>query len=194
MNFEIVGIGNFNSYPITIKKKEYNKVNKEGDLLFKKVIEPSKQSKYIWVDEKGIEYPNEAVYTDFNGLKIQAIKRTEKVKNYSIVDVTEVNNLTEQKRAFLETDLTTMSIYDEKIGEGKAIFFKLHKSSVGFDFYKAYITKINGLFVMFSGEGDFNEAREDFRNLLLNKENKNTEIIVQKVEVSADEIEELIKI
>lgn len=191
-SIEVVGIGNFNSYPISVKKKEYNKVNERGEKLSKKILEPSHPAKYVYVDDKGTEYSDDRVFTDFNGLIIQGIKRTEKVKNFSIVDINEISNLTEIKKAFLETDLTTAQIYNDKIGEGKAICFKLHKSSVGFEFYKAYITKINGLFVMFSGEGDFNEAQQDFKNLLMNKERSDTEIVVQKVEVKADEIEELL--
>ena len=189
---EVVGIGNFNIYPVKVKEKDYNKISQDGNILKKKILEPSKQAVYIYVDKDGNETPKEKVMVDFNGLKIQQIKRTEKVKNFNLVDKTEIYNLTEYTLSFLDTDETTLSIFEEKIKD-KAITFKLKKSTIGFNFYRAYILKLNGVLVMITGKGNLNTAIEDFKQMNINKQEK-SEVIVQKVEVNADEIEDLIQI
>ena len=191
-DIEIIGIGNFNIYPIKEKKKDYNKINQEGNILKKKILEPSKQAVYIWVNNEGIETPKEKVLVDFNGLKIQQIKRTDKVKNFELVDRAEIYNLTEYGLSFLDTDETTLRIFEEKVGN-KAITFKLKKSTIGFNFYRAYILKLNGVLVMISGVGNLSQAIEDFKALKNSKQEK-SEVVIQKVEVNADEIEDLIQI
>lgn len=65
---EIIGIGNFNIYPVTINEQEYNKVSEHGLILNKKIIEPSKPAKFIYIDDKNTEYSNDRVFTDFNGV------------------------------------------------------------------------------------------------------------------------------
>ena len=189
---EVVGIGNFNIYPIKVKEIDYNKISQEGNILKKKILEPSKQAVYIYVDNEGNETPKEKVMIDFNGLKIQQIKRTEKVKNFSLVDKTEIYNLTEYSLSFLDTDETTLSIFNEKIKD-KAITFKLKKSTIGFNFYRAYILKLNNVLVMISGKGNLSQAIEDFKQLSINKQQK-TEVVVQKVEVNVSDIEDLIQV
>lgn len=193
-SIEVVGIGNFNIYPITIKETEYNKISEGGLILNKKVIEAGKQAKYVYVDDTGTEYSNDRVFVDFNGMKLQQIKRTEQVKRFELVDRTEIYGLTEYNISFLDTDITTSTIFEEKVKD-KAICFKLKKSSVGFNFYRAYILKLNGVLVMISGKGDLNQAIDDFKVMLSNKKDvKNSEIVIQKVEVNADDIENLIQI
>ena len=193
-SIEVVGIGNFNIYPITIKEAEYNKINEQGNILNKKVMVAGTQAKYVYVDNAGTEYPSEKVFTDFNGVKLQQIKRTEQVKKFELVDKLDIYGLTEYNISFLDTDLTTLSIFDEKVKD-KAICFKLKKSTIGFNFYRAYILKLNGVLVMITGKGNLINAISDFKSMIANKkENKNSEIVIQKVEVSADEIENLINI
>ena len=135
---EVVGIGNFSIYPIKVKENEYNKINQEGNILNKKILEPSKPAVFIYVDKEGNETPKEKVMVDFNGMKIQQIKRTEKIKNFELVDRNEYVYLTEYNLSFLDTDETTLSIFNEKI-QDKAITFKLKKSTIGFNFYRSYI-------------------------------------------------------
>ena len=191
---EIIGVGNFNIYPIKVKEVEYNKINNNGDVLKKKVIEAGTQAKYVYVDDKNTEYSNDRVFIDFNGYKLQQIKRTEQVKNFEIVDKTEIYNLTELSISLLDTDLTTQNIFNEKV-EDKAVCFKLKKSTIGFNFYKAYILKLNGVLSMVTRKGNLNQAVEDFKNNINSKkEIKNSEVVIQKVEVKADEIEGLINI
>jgi len=191
-SIEIVGVGNFNIYPIKVKEVDYNKVNSEGKILNKKILEPSIPAKFIYVDKENNEVQKDKVFIDFNGLKIQQIKRTDKIKNFEIVDKTEIYNLTESGLSFLDTDETTLNIFNEKI-QDKAITFKLKKSTIGFNFYRAYILKLNGILVMISGKGNLSKAIEEFKQMNINKQEK-TEIIIQKVEVKADEIEDLIQI
>ena len=189
---EVVGIGNFNIYPVKVKEKDYNKISQDGNILKKKILEPSKQAVYIYVDKDGNETPKEKVMVDFNGLKIQQIKRTEKVKNFELVDKAEIYNLTEYSLSFLDTDETTLRIFEEKVKD-KAITFKLKKSTIGFNFYRAYIMKLNGILVMINGKGNLTTAIDEFKQININKQQK-TEVIIQKVEVNADEIEDLIQI
>jgi len=192
-SIEIVGVGNFNIYPIKVKEKDYNKINSNGNILNKKILEPSQPAKYVYVDDKNTEYSNDRVFVDFNGLKIQQIKRTDKIKNFELVNKTEIYNLTEFSLSFLDTDETTLSIFNEKVEDNKAITFKLKKSTIGFNFYRAYILKLNDVLVMISGKGNLIQAVKDFKEMNINKQQK-TEVIVQKVEVNANEIEDLIQI
>ena len=189
---EIIGIGNFNIYPIKIKEKEYNKISQDGKILDKKILEPSIPAKFIYVDKEDNEVEKDKVFVDFNGLKIQQIKRSDKIKRFDIVDKTEIYNLTEYGISFLDTDETTLKIFNEKI-QDKAITFKLKKATIGFNFYRAFILKLNGVLVMINGKGNLSQAIEEFKQMSINKQQK-TEIIVQKVEVNAEEIEDLIQI
>ena len=189
---EVVGIGNFNIYPIKVKEVDYNKVDSEGNILKKKILEPSQPAKFIYVDDNDKETPKENILIDFNGIKLQQIKRTEKVKNFEIVDRNDYTHLTEYSLSFLDSDETTTAIFDEKIKD-KAICFKLKKSTIGFNFWRAYILKINGVLVMVSGKGDLIKAIEEFKEMNKAQQVK-TEIVIQKIEVNADEIEGLINI
>lgn len=189
---EIIGIGNFNIYPVTINEQEYNKVSQNGLILNKKILEPSKPAKYIYIDDKNTEYSNDRVFTDFNGVILQQIKRTEKVKNFDIVDKMEIYNLTEYNLSILDSDLTTKNIFDEKIKD-KAIMFKLKKSTIGFNFWKAFILKLNGVLVMVTGKGDLNKALNEFSKLEQSKK-EHTEITIQKVEIKAEELDDLIQL
>ena len=190
-SIEVVGIGNFSIYPIKVEEKTYNKVNSEGLILKKKILEPNIPAKSVFIDDKGTEYDKTRVFTDFNGLKVQQIKRSEKIKNFEVVDKQEIFNLTEFGISFLDTDDTTANIYNEKITESQAISFKLKKSTIGFNFYRAFILKLNGVLVMVSGKGNLIEAIKEFKELKEAKQEK-AEVVVQKVEVNADEIEDLI--
>ena len=189
---EVIGIGNFSIFPIKIKADEYKKVDEKGNLLFKQEKVKGTRAEYIYVDDKGKEYPTEKVFTDFKGMKIQQIKRTEKVKNFEIVDKLDIYNLTEYGLSFLNTDETTLNIFNEKIKD-KAICFNIKKSTIGFNFFKAYILKLNGVLVMVTGKGNLNQAVTDFKEMVNNKVTK-TEIVLQKVEIKADEIDDLINV
>lgn len=189
---ELLGVGSFKVYPVTSQETEYNKINEQGEVLTKKVIQKGTQAKYVYVDARGTEYTNDKVFTDFKGIKVQAIKQTDKVKKYDIVDLGEIASLTEYNMAFLDADETTKQIFREKIGE-KAICFKLKKSSVGFSFYKAFIFLFEDVFIMTSGQGNVKQAVMDFRQMLSAKESKG-EIVAQKLEIKAEDIADLVEL
>ena len=191
-SIEIVGVGNFNIYPIKVKEQDYNKIDSEGNILKKKILEPPIPAKFIYVDDEGKEHDKNNILIDFNGVKLQQIKRSEKIKNFEIVDRNDYVYLTEYSLSFLDTDETTLNIFNEKIND-KAICFKIKKSTIGFNFWKAYILKINGVLVMITGKGDLIKAIDEFKEMNKAQQVK-TEIVIQKIEVNADEIEGLINI
>ena len=69
---QIVGIGNFNIYPIVENDKEYNKVNSAGNILKKVKVVEGIPAKYSYFDDSNKEYLPQEVFTEFQGLKIQA--------------------------------------------------------------------------------------------------------------------------
>lgn len=184
---EVVGIGNFKVYPIVEKETEYNKVNKDKQILTKIKIVEGSPSKYAYVDENNNQYADKDVFIDFNGTLVQTIKKTEKVKKFEIVDKTEIYNLTEYNICLLKTDETTYQIFNDKIKDN-AIRFTYKKSSVGLNFWRSYIMKINNKLVLIVGKGNLLKAIEDFNSMEKSKK-ENTEITYTRLEVNADDLE-----
>lgn len=183
---QVIGIGNFNIYPIKEDEKEYNKINSNGVILEKIKTVEGIPAKYVYKDPDGKEYDNKEVFVDFNGIKLQSIKQTENVKKFEIVDKTEIYNLTEYNLSLLSVDETTSSIFDSKVGNN-AIRFTLKKSSIGFSFWKAYILKMNNQMVMITGKGDLLNSIEKFKSIQKSKDQ--SEVIFTKLEVKAEDLE-----
>lgn len=183
---QVIEIGTFNIYPVIEEDKDYNKVNSEGKILNKIKVEDGIPARYVYVDSEGKEYENKDVFVDFNGIKVQSIKKTENVKKYEIVDKTEIYNLTEMNTALLSCDETTLKTF-ERIVKNNAIRFTLKKSSIGFSFWRAYILKLNNQLVLITGKGDLLKAIERFNEVKKSKEE--IEVIFSKVEVKADDLE-----
>jgi len=183
---QIIGIGNFKIYPVTEEDKEYNKINSNGEVLKKVVVVAGTPTKYSYVDSNNKHYENKDIYTDFNGLKLQAIKKTENVKKFEIVDKTEIYNLTEYSVSLLNVNETTMGIFENQVGNN-AIKFTFKKSSVGFNFCKSYILKMNNQLVLISGKGNLQNAMNKFKEVQNSKEQN--EVIFTKLEVKAEDLE-----
>ncbi len=189
-SLEIIGIGNFDVMPIKAEEQKFKEVNSEGKPLKKVLVEKGTPILYEWIDEEtNKKYSKEDVYFDVIGNFVQEIKKSEKIKNFDLVDKMEIYNLSESSFAVLKCDKTTLLNFEEKVKD-KAIKFNLKKSSRGFKWVKAFILKFENQLVLVSGLGDIKKAIVEFaKNSQAQKE---VNVIVQKVEMRADEIEVII--
>lgn len=185
-SLEVVGIGNFDIYPIKAEEQKFNEVSQDGNLLKKVLVKKGIPAEYVWFDNDKKEYNKEKVYYDVVGNFVQEVKRTEKVKNFEIVDKTEIYNLSESSISVLNCDETTLLNFEEKIKDN-AIRFNIKKSSRGFKWNKAYLFKMMGVLVLVSGLGDIKKAITEFKKNSQAKEEVN--VIVQKVEIKAEDLE-----
>lgn len=188
-NIEVIGIGNFKV--ISIKEKENDDlplIDENFNELEKRQIEKGTQAKYIFINPKTKqEVTKDKVYYNFNSIKVQQIKRSEKIKKFDIVDKTEIYNLSELSISLLDSDDTTRINFD-KIVSNNAIRFIYKKSTIGFTFWKAYILKLFDELFLITGKGDIKTAIKEY------KENKKTskevtEVSIQKLVVNADDLE-----
>ena len=186
---EVIGIGNFDIYPIKAQEQKFNEVSKEGKPLKKVLVKKGISAEYKWLDEDKAEHNKEEVFFDVLGNYVQEVKRTEKVKNFEIVDKTEIYNLSESSISVLNCDETTQKLFDEKIKDS-AIRFNIKKSSRGFKWNKAYILKMREVLVMVNGLGDIEKAITEFKDESIAKEE--IDVIVQKVEMKAEDLEQQI--
>jgi len=189
-SLEIIGIGNFDIFPIKAQEQKFNECSKDGKPLKKIKKTDGTPIEYIWLDDDKKEYTKDEVYFDVVGNFVQEVKKTEKVKNFEIVDKMEIYDLSESSYSVLNCDETTQSIFEEKIEGDKAIKFNLKKSSRGFSWKKAYILKFGNQLVLVSGLGNIKKAISEFKKN--NETQKDIDVIVQKVEMKADELEILI--
>ena len=183
---EVIGIGNFEIYPVKAQEQEFREVTQEGKPLEKVLITKGIPNEYKWVDKDKKEYSKNEVFHDICGNYLQSVKRTEKVKNFEIVSKAEVDNLSESSKSLIKCDETTKSIFEEKV-KNNAVSFKIKSSSNGFNWNKAYILKMWETLVMVRGLGDMEKAVKEFDKI--SKAQEQVEVIIQKVEMRADELE-----
>ena len=185
-SLEIIGIGNFDIFPIKSQEQKFGECNNEGKPLKKTLRAKGTPIDYVWLDEEKKEYEKDEVFFDVLGNYLQEVKKTEKVKNFEICDKMEIYNLSESSYSVLNCDETTTDIFNDKIKD-KAIKFNLKKSSRGFKWVKAYILKFNEQLILVSGLGDLKKAILEFSKN--SQAEKGIDMIVQKVEMKADELE-----
>lgn len=183
---EVIGIGSFQVMPIKAQEPNFKEVTQEGNQLKKVLVKKGIPIEYKWIDDKKQEYNKEQVFYDVFQNYVQQVKKTEKVKNFEIVDKAEIYNLSESSISILNCDETTKKIFEDKI-KNNAIKFNLKKSSRGFSWKKAYIFKMMKVLVMVSGLGNIEKAIKEFDKNL--KAEEQVDVILQKVEMKADELE-----
>jgi hypothetical protein len=184
-SIEVIGIGNFDIYPVKAEEQDFKEVTKEGNPLKKVLVTKGTPNEYKWVSENK-DYTKSQVFYDVLGNYTQQVKRTEKVKKFEIVSKAEVYNLTESSFSILNCDETTKNIFDEKV-KNNAVKFNIKKSTTGFKWVKAYIYKMKDVLVMVSGLGDVEKAIKEFNKI--SNTQQNIDVIIQKVEMKADELE-----
>ena len=182
---EVIGIGKFDIYPIKAVEQKYPMVNLSGEEVFKQQVTKSIPSIFKFVDKKGKEYDKTEVFYQVLDNRIQQIKRTEKISRFEIVNKDEIYNLSESSFSVLNCDETTKRIFDEKV-KNQAISFNIKKSTIGFKFHKAFVLKMFNELVMMTGLGDIKKAITQFKKSKTAK--TQTEVILQKVEVRADDL------
>jgi len=188
-SLEIVGIGNFDVMPIKAEEQKFKEVSQTGKPLKKTLKAKGVPIDYVWLDDEEKEYTKEEVFFDVLGNYLQEVKKTEKVKIFEICDKMEIYNLSESSYSVLNCDETTASIFNEKIKD-KAIKFNLKKSSRGFKWVKAYILKFENQLIMVSGLGNIQKAILEFAKN--SQAEKSIDVIVQKVEMKAEDLEIII--
>jgi hypothetical protein len=184
-SIEVIGIGSFDIYPIKPIEQEFKEITRDGKPLKKVIAEKGTTAKYKWIDSENKEYTKQEVFYDVYGNILQSVKRTEKVKKFDIVSKADIC-LSESTTSILSCDETTIKNFEEKI-KNNAIEFTLKKSTNGFKWVKAYILKMYGQLVLVSGLGNIKEAIKEFEKQDIAKQEM--EVIIQKVEMKADELE-----
>jgi len=182
-SLEVVGIGKFDIFPIKPIEQKFQIITKQGIPLKKVLVKKGIPSEYKYIDKDKKEHSKDEVFYDILGNFVQSVKRTEKVKNFEIVDKTEIYNLSESSLSVLNCDETTEKIFNEKIKDN-TIKFNLKKSSNGFKWNKAFIFKMMGVLVLVSGLGDIKKAITEFKKTA----KEEIQIITQKIEVRADDL------
>lgn len=173
-SFEVLGIGEFNEYPIKVKEDDYLIVNKKGEELVKKTLTIGVPSEYAYMDKSGNIYKKEDVFYDYKGKLVQKIDKTKKVDKFKVVDKSEAGDLLEVSTSFLlPTSDTTMDNFKDKITNEKALKFAYKKSSVGLKQYYAFVYMQDNVLVMVTGLGKRSEAIENFKGKMNDMINKN---------------------
>jgi hypothetical protein len=187
-SFEIVGLGEFDEFPAKVKEAVYPTVNKDGMAVVKKVLTQGISSEYGWFDMNGKVYSKEEVFTNLNGQFVNKVERTKTIKKYDIVDFSDVGNLLESDTSFLlPKNETTLMRFKELVPDGKAMFFKYKKSSVGMKWVKSYVYLNQDELWMITGLGKKSEALEQFK--ASKKISKGNNGMPDEVVVSADSVE-----
>lgn len=186
--FEVKDIGEFSTYPIKQKSKEFKAVNQEGEEIKKEVKEKGNSAIYVWVDSKGNEYKEEKVFYDISGKKIQKINKTEKVNNYELCDREEIFDFVADSYYCLECNETTERNFN-RVVKDKAIRFIFKKSSRGFKFSVAYITKYQKQLLMITGIGKISNGVNEFKKMKQAVGKKAVNKLKNVVEVKAEDLE-----
>lgn len=196
--FEIVGIGNFEVYPIKAQELKLKVVNDKGEELVKLSGKNGNngngsvsisESSYFWADTNGNKYSQDLVFYEVGGKKFQKIKRTDVVKNYEVVESNAWTDLADEVgTAILGYNKTTENNFKDKVGD-KAVKFKLKKADVGFKFYWAYVYEDKGKLVMTTGRGSRIDGYKQFDSIETGK-SKGLKEVKNVVEVSACDLEQ----
>lgn len=187
--FQIVGVGEFDIYPIKQKPIELPRVTEEGTEVKRVMKERGTSSIYVWVDGSGKEYTDDKVFYDVSGNKVQKIKRTEKVVKFEITDRTEIYDLSESESYVLDCNETTRKTFSSKVGDN-AIKFALKKSSRGEKFHKAYLYGSQGEIMMTTGLGSVSKGVKEFKKMREQQKDTSVKSVLKNVvEITADKIE-----
>lgn len=184
--FEIVGIGEFNEYPIKVKDKDYPIVSKDGKPLVKKVIQTGITGQYGFMDSDGKIYEKEEVFYNLNGKLVQKVEKTKQVSKFDVVSKDEVYNLLESDTSVLmASNKTTLETLKSKLGNDKVLRITYKKSSVGFRFVKAYIYLEDNEVMMVTGLGSKKDALENFKMLKsqMDKGKEESEVVVSAEDI-----------
>lgn len=186
-SFEVSGIGDFEVFPIKAEDIEVKTITQDGKPLIRVSPKVERATAY-WVDESGTQYTEEQVFYEIANQKVQKIKRTDVVKKHEVVEQISWQDLTDEvNTAVLSCSETTKENFKAKVGESKAIKFKIKKADRGFKFYWAYIYQDGNNVVMTTGLGSKKQGIEQFNQLQANK--GKAKDIKSVLEVSACDIE-----
>jgi len=203
-SIEVVGIGDFDIYPIKSEDGKFKTINQDGEELTansgkKETTEMkairqqvralnTERDKIAFLDRNGTSYSKGDIFYDVMGNKIQKLNRTEKVTAFKITEWTDSLDLAESTTSLIDCNDTTKKIFEDKIGIGKALKFNLKKSSIGFKFHKAFIYMSEGTMILTTGVGSKIEAQKEFLRQRAMSEQAEITQIVQRVELNADEL------
>ncbi len=145
---EVAGVGKLNVYSINVDGKSFPLVTPDGKPVKGK---RTGTSKTVYVDEDGKEWDKKELGYMINDRFIQKVEKTDKIKNYKIVDKTEYvgNYLSDSYYVAIPSDEETMIQLKEKgLYDDKAMEFTLKKSSVGMSFHRAVLSCFKGVLFM----------------------------------------------
>lgn len=195
-SLEFEGIGKFELYPVKKKNKGFPRVTEEGKKVKRKRKKKGERSEYGYFDDEGNEYSKDELFWEIGDKKLPKIERTKVVKEKNTEKVDKAGIIGDFMSsggyyiAKPESE-AVRKLAEERIENDKALKYRRKKSSSGSVWWREYLCKYQGEFVIFSGIGFLSEAIEKFREQMREQEegDKAKRKIKQEVTVSAEEVE-----
>lgn len=162
--FEIVGIGEFQEYPIKASGIKFTQVANGKEVAKKR---EGTGYTYHYEDAEGNRYDEQDVFYKIGNTLVQEVPRTTKVQEneFTIVDKLEFLELAETKTAMLRATETTKRNFENKIGD-KALKFVKKDSTRGMEWNIAYVIKNFGKLMIVKGKGNIVKGIAEFDKIL----------------------------